>query len=241
MAIFGRRKKENAHPFCTAVVPAAGTASRMGGRDKVMELLAGVPVLIRTLQTLDQCPRIDAVVVVTREDLIVPVSQLCREYGVEKVRAVIKGGATRTESVYRGLEQMPPETRLAAIHDGARPLVPQEVLEEVLRVGAETKAAAPAVPVKDTIKRAEQGLVTDTPDRSTLFAVQTPQVFDADLIRGALWKAMEEGWPLTDDCSAAERMGMRVALTHGSEENLKLTTPIDFAFAEAILEWREPI
>lgn len=233
------RKRERDHPFCTAVVPAAGSASRMLGRDKLMEPLAGIPVLARTLMALDECPLIDEIVVVAREDLIVPVSQLCREYEIGKVSKVVKGGETRTESVAIGLANSAPEAELAAIHDGARPLVSQQVLSAVLCKAAEFHAAAPAVPLKDTVKRAQHHLVAETPDRSELFAVQTPQVFACDLIKGALKRAVEEKWTLTDDCSAVERLGMSVALTEGAEENIKLTTPIDFALAEAILEWRE--
>ena len=126
-----------------------------------------------------------------------------------------------------------------AIHDGARPLLPPDVLEEVLHRAAQTGAAAPAVPITDTVKRSENGLAVETVDRSTLFAVQTPQVFQADLIRAAVQKALEDGEVLTDDCAAVERLGMKVSLTRGSRENLKLTTPFDLIVGEAILDARE--
>lgn len=234
-----KRKQERDHPFCTAVVPAAGSASRMLGRDKLMEPLAGIPVLARTLMALNECPLIDEIVVVTREDLIVPVSQLCREFDIDKAARVVKGGESRTESVAIGLANSAPETELAAIHDGARPLVSQTVLSEVLTKAAEFHAAAPAIPLKDTVKRGRHHLVEETPDRSELFAVQTPQVFECSLIKGAVKRALDEHWTLTDDCSAVERLGMSVALTQGAEENIKLTTPVDFALAEAILAWQE--
>jgi 2-C-methyl-D-erythritol 4-phosphate cytidylyltransferase len=234
-----KQRKQDAHPFCTAIVPAAGSAVRMEGRDKVMEPLAGIPVLARTLQALDACPLIDEIVVVTREDLIVPVGQLCQDYEIKKASKVVRGGASRTESVCFGLREISPKAELVAVHDGARPLVSREVLEAVLARGASTGAAAPAIPVKDTIKRAQYHLVTETPDRSELFAVQTPQVFEPVLLSGALKRALEDGWNVTDDCSAVEQLGMSVTLTQGSEENIKLTTPIDFALAEAILAWRE--
>ena len=107
----------------------------------------------------------------------------------------------------------------------------------MLRAAAETGAAAPAVPVKDTIKRAEQGVVLETLDRSTLYAVQTPQVFQADFISAALYTCIQEGVELTDDCSAAERMGKQVALVEGAYENIKITTPVDLAIGEALLQW----
>ena len=223
-----------------AVVPAAGSSTRMG-QDKVLLPLDGVPVIIRTLRALDNCPLIDEIVVVTREDLIVPISGLCRDAALSKVRKVVRGGETRTQSVLAGVEELSRSIELAAIHDGARPLVSQKVLEEAIRRAAQCGAAAPAVPVKDTVKVARDGLVESTPDLSVLYAVQTPQVFQRDLIRGALTKALEADAALTDDCSAVERLGIGVALTQGDYCNLKLTTPEDVAMAEALLAWREEI
>ena len=211
------------------------------GQDKLLLPLDGVPVIIRTLRALDNCPLIDEIVVVTREDLIVPISGLCRDAALSKVRKVVRGGETRTQSVLAGVEELSRSIELAAIHDGARPLVSQKVLEEVIRRAAQCGAAAPAVPVKDTVKVARDGLVESTPDRSVLYAVQTPQVFQRDLIRGALTKALEADAALTDDCSAVERLGIGVALTQGDYCNLKLTTPEDVAMAEALLAWREEV
>ena len=223
---------------CAAVVPAAGSSTRMQGQDKVLLPLGGVPLLIRTLRALDACPGISEIIVVTREDQIVPISQLCQESGLSKIKCVVVGGATRAESVLRGIQEVSSEMELIAIHDGARPLVSQQVLDCVLRKAQEHGAAAPAVPVKDTIKQAVDGVVERTPDRTRLFAVQTPQVFDHDLILGALTKALEEGAELTDDCSAVERLGMKVCLTEGDYANLKVTTPEDLILAEALLDWR---
>ena len=236
--LFHRDRPESLR--CGAVVPAAGSSTRMG-QDKVLLPLDGVPVIIRTLRALDNCPLIGEIVVVTREDLIVPISGLCRDAALSKVRKVVRGGETRTQSVLAGVEELSRSIELAAIHDGARPLVCQKVLEEVIRRAAQCGAAAPAVPVKDTVRVARDGLVESTPDRSVLYAVQTPQVFQRDLIRGALTKALEADAALTDDCSAVERLGIGVALTQGDYCNLKLTTPEDVAMAEALLAWREEI
>ena len=233
-----KRNREQ-QAFCTAVVPAAGSSTRMGGQDKILLTLGDVPVLMHTLRALDSCPRILEIVVVTREDLIVPIGQLCRDAGLSKVRKVIVGGATRTHSVLAGLGELPSGAELVAIHDGARPLVSQEVLETVIFRAAECGAAAPAVPVKDTIKRARDSLVEATLERSELFAVQTPQVFQVDLIKAALVKALEDGAALTDDCGAVERLGIGVSLTQGDYCNLKITTPEDLAVAEALFAWRE--
>ena len=231
------RRKELKRQPCTVIVPAAGSSTRMG-TDKVLMPLDGIPVLIRTLQILERCPEVTEIIVVTREDLIVPVSQLCRDAGLNRVHKIIRGGATRAESVLAGIREADPGAELIAIHDAARPLVTEEIIAETIRTASKRGAAAPAVPVKDTIKRAVDGVVQETPNRAELFAVQTPQVFEHGLILGALEKAVEEGAPITDDCSAVERLGMPVVLTEGSYENIKLTTREDVVMAEAILERR---
>lgn len=230
-------KKEKKELTCTAIVPAAGRSNRMG-EDKVLLPLGEVPVLIRTLRALEECAYITEIIVATREDLMVPVAQLCKDAALTKVRKVVLGGETRTASVLAGLREADPNTELVAIHDAARPLVTGEIIEETILKAAQCGAAAPAVPVKDTIKQAVHGVVTSTLDRSELFAVQTPQVFEHGLILGALEKAMTDGAELTDDCSAVERLGMSVCLTVGSYENIKLTTPSDLAVAAEILEGR---
>ncbi|MGN8897385.1 2-C-methyl-D-erythritol 4-phosphate cytidylyltransferase [Flavonifractor sp. HCP28S3_F3] len=224
---------------CAAVVPAAGSSTRMAGRDKILLPLGDQPVLVHTLRALELCPHITEIVVVTRRDLIVPIGQLCRDCGFQKVTKVIPGGETRTQSVLNGVSEVSKDAELIAIHDGARPLVTQSLLDAVIARASQCGAAAPAVPVKDTIKRAKDGVVSATLDRSELFAVQTPQVFQADLIRTALARAMEEGAELTDDCGAVERLGIGVALTQGDYRNLKVTTPEDMAMAEALLEWED--
>ena len=240
MSLFGRKRKGPQAPGCAMVVVAAGSSQRMG-QDKMFLELDGRPVLAHTLAALEASDRVEEIVVVTREDLIVPISGLCRDAALSKVRKVVRGGDTRTRSVLAGVEELSRSIELAAIHDGARPLVSQQVLEEVIRRAAQCGAAAPAVPVKDTVKVARDGLVESTPDRSVLYAVQTPQVFQRDLIRGALTKALEAEAALTDDCSAVERLGIGVALTQGDYCNLKLTTPEDIAMAEAQLAWREDL
>ena len=235
--LFGRKKERG--PRCAAVVAAAGSSTRMGGEDKLLLPLGEQPVLVHTLRALELCPHISEIVVVTRRESIVPVGQLCRDCGFQKVTKVIPGGATRTESVLSGVRETGDRADLIAIHDGARPLVSQTLLESVITRAAQCGAAAPAVPVKDTVKRARDGVVTETLERSELYAVQTPQVFQADLIRGALERALEERAVLTDDCSAVERLGVGVALTEGDYRNLKITTPEDLAAAGAFLEQEE--
>lgn len=220
--------------YCGAVIVAAGSASRMGGIDKVMAELDGEPMICRTVRAFQNCDAIKEIVIVTREDLIVPISDLCREYA--KVKAVVVGGSSRQESVSMGLNALSDKVKLAAIQDGARPLVTWEVIDRVVRAAHTYGAAAPAIPVKDTIKVVEGGIVKETPERRTLQAVQTPQVFDYDLIRGALKKAKEDEAEVTDDCSAVERLGMAVKIVEGDERNIKVTTPMDLKIAKMLLE-----
>lgn len=219
---------------CGAVIVAAGSASRMGGIDKVMAPLGGEPMIVKTVRAFQNCEAVGEIVVVTRQDLVAPIQELCRE--MDKVRAVVTGGASRQESVWLGLNAFSEKIQLAAVHDGARPLISWELIDRTVRAANSYGAAAPAIPVKDTIKVERSGLVESTPDRSRLRAVQTPQVFDFDLLRGALQKAREDGAGVTDDCSAVERLGMKIRLVEGEERNLKVTTPLDLKIAELLLE-----
>ncbi len=219
---------------CGAVIVAAGSASRMGGIDKVMAPLRGEAVILRTVRAFQETDAIREIVIVTREDLIMPVSDLCA--GLDKVKAVVVGGGSRQESVWLGLNALSKGMELAAIQDGARPLVTPVLIDRTVRAAHSYGAAAPAIPVKDTIKVEKSGLIESTPDRSTLRAVQTPQVFDFDLLRGALQKARNDGAEVTDDCSAVERLGMKIRLVEGEERNLKVTTPLDLKIAELLLE-----
>lgn len=239
MSLFGRKRKQPQQPGCAMVVVAAGSSQRMG-QDKMLLELEGRPVLAHTLLALEGSHRVDEVVVVTREDLVGTVATLCRDMGLQKVKTVVRGGATRVESARLGTLEVSQEAKLIGIHDGARPFVSSQVMEQVVDKAHQTGAAAPAIPVQDTIKVAVNGVVEHTPDRATLFAVQTPQVFDADLIRGALAKALQDNAPITDDCSAVERLGMPVSLVEGDRSNIKLTTPADLAVARVILEgWNQ--
>lgn len=222
---------------CAAIIVAAGSARRMEGIDKTMTPIGGVPMILRTAQAVAESDLIDTIIIVTRKDLVPSVTTLCSK--VKKLSRVISGGESRTESVQKGLEALPKGTQLVAIHDGARPLVRVEVIDEAISAAREMGAAAPAVAVHDTIKQAKVGMVQGTPDRRELFAVQTPQVFWVEKITAALQKASEKGLSLTDDCSALEAAGQPVRLTRGSVENMKITTPVDIALAEAILQWRK--
>ena len=220
--------------YCGAVIVAAGTASRMGGIDKVMAELDGEPMILRTVRTFQNCDAIKEIVVVTREDLILPIMRLCASF--DKVKAVVCGGDSRQASVQQGLNALSSKVKLVAVQDGARPLITNEVIDRTVRAAHSYGAAAPAIPVKDTIKVVVGGVAKETPDRAKLQAVQTPQVFDMDLLRGALKKAKEDGAAVTDDCSAVERLGMSIKIVEGDERNIKVTTPMDLKIAKLLLE-----
>ena len=219
---------------CGAVILAAGSASRMGGIDKVMAELDGKPMIARTVRAFQECDAVSEIVIVTREDLILPITGLCK--ACPKVTAVVAGGKSRQESVGKGLNALSKDVKLAAVHDGARPLITWQLIDWVIRAANTYGAAAPAIPVKDTIKTVEGGVVVNTPERSKLRAVQTPQVFDIDLLKGALLKAWQDGAEVTDDCSAVERLGMKVKIVEGDEKNIKVTTPMDLRIARMLLE-----
>ena len=228
-----------AKPRCTAIIAAAGSSRRMAGENKLLLPIGGKPVLAHTLQAVDAAASIGEIVIAAREEDLVTYAELCKTWGVTKPVKVVVGGATREESVLRAAMEASEEADLLAVQDGARPFVTPELIDAVVELARVRFAAAPALPVKDTIKLADDGVVRETPDRARLYAMQTPQVFDAQLLRAALRSAIDAGAVLTDDCSAIERLGKEVYLTDGIEENIKITTPLDMVLAEAIWERRE--
>lgn len=220
--------------YCGAVIVAAGNASRMGGIDKVMAPLRGKPLITHTVSAFQNCDAIKEIVVVTREDQLAEITAFCTAF--PKVTAVVAGGKDRPESVEAGIAALSKKVKLVAVQDGARPLITGKVIDSTVRAAHTYGAAAPAIPVKDTIKVVRGGVVAETPDRSTLQAVQTPQVFDKDLLCGALQKAKQDKVAITDDCSAVEHMGMSVKIVEGDERNIKVTTPMDLKIAELLME-----
>lgn len=237
---FFKKRKDARRPRCASLVAAAGSSTRMGGINKLLQPLDGIPVLIRTLQALQAAQRVDEIIVATRECDLVEIADLCRTYGISKCKKVIRGGESRAHSVMLAALEASEGTELLAVQDGARPLVTPALIDAVIHAAERCGAAAPAVAVNDTIKEADSsGIVVRTLERSALRAVQTPQVFSADLLKGALQSALEQQIPITDDCSAVERLGKEVLLIEGEESNLKITTPGDLILAEAILQARE--
>ncbi|MBR3848593.1 MAG: 2-C-methyl-D-erythritol 4-phosphate cytidylyltransferase [Oscillospiraceae bacterium] len=228
-------KNENRRKSCVAILPAAGSSSRMKAvGNKLFCEICGTSVIVLTLKALQKSPFIDEIIIPTREDMIDDIKNLVRQNNITKVSAVIPGGKTRTESVLNGVLHAKGRFDLVAIHDAARPFVSQEIIEKTVLAASRFNAAAPGVPVKDTIKDAEGGIIKKTVPRDTLFGIQTPQIFDTDIITSALVKATRDNTPITDDCSAVESLGMRVIITNGDYFNIKITTPEDLIFGEAI-------
>lgn len=223
--------------YCGAVIVAAGSASRMEGIDKALALLGGEPVIVQTVKAFQNCPAIEEIVIVTRQDLLERIADLAAPYA--KVKAVVVGGADRVQSVLCGLQALSEKVQLVAIHDGARPLVTPELIVKTVSAADFHGAAAPAIAVKDTIKNVQNHWVCGTPDRSSLRAVQTPQVFCLPDLLTALTQAIKDGAAITDDCSALERMGIPVYLVDGQENNIKITTPMDLKVAQMLWEERQ--
>lgn len=241
MKLFRKSRREEPKCFCAAVVPAAGSSTRMAGVNKMFLELDGVPVLARTLMALEACENINEIVISTKDTDIPAVGSLCKEYGISKATKIVCGGATRAESVYNGVREVSSEAELIAVHDGARPFITPQLVSEVIKSAREHHAAAPGVKVKDTVKVVKNGRVIDTPNRETLFAIQTPQIFDADLLKGALANAVNKNLAVTDDCMAVEALGAEVWIVNGSYDNIKITTPEDIYAGMAILQREESL
>jgi 2-C-methyl-D-erythritol 4-phosphate cytidylyltransferase len=216
-----------------AVLAAAGSGERLGGkRPKAFANLAGRPLVAESIDRLDASPWIEAMVVVAPADWEEPTILLAEELGAGSLRAVVTGGATRTDSVRAGLAEVPADTAVVIVHDAARPLLPDEVVERVVTALVEGwDAAVPALPLADTVKRGEGEAVAETVDRTGLHAVQTPQAFVTEALRRALAGAGEA----TDCAGLVEASGGRVRLVDGDRRLLKVTTPADLAFVETLL------
>ena len=231
-----KNKKEK--PSCSAVIVAAGSSQRMGS-DKIMMKLGAMPVLARTVLAFENNENVDEIIIVTKTEKLEEIADMCFKNGLHKVKQVVSGGATRMESALAGVSACRHGAELIAIHDGARPLVSQELITRTIEAARAYRAAVPAVASTDTLKIVdERGFITGTLDRSVTRRVQTPQVFEADLIKGALTKAVELKLTLTDDCSAMDMMGVKTITVEGEPANIKITTPEDMVTAKAIVEDR---
>jgi len=215
-----------------AIIAAAGRGRRFGEGDKLFAPLAGRPLIAHTLMAFEVCRAVDTVVLVLAEENLERGRGLVASAGFDKVAAICPGGSRRQDSVRMGLETLP-ECRWLVVHDGARPLVTAALIEAGLAAAAETGAATAAVPLADTLKEAgEDGLVRRTLDRRNLWAAQTPQVFEYELLREAHRLAKDDA---TDDAALVEALGRQVKVFPGSPRNLKVTTAADLALAQALV------
>ncbi len=223
-----------------AIVLGGGSGQRMGaGVNKVLLPLRGVPAIVRSVAPFSGLCK--GAVVVARAEEVDDMRAMLRRFGLSRfVLAVVPGGDTRQASVKNGMDALPGDAEAILVHDGARCLVTEAVIRRVLESVEAKGSGVAAVPVTDTVKRADgEGLVQETLNREELYAMQTPQGFAAADLLAAHEKAAREGYLATDDAALVEAFGKPVYLTEGSRENLKLTTPVDLAFAQAILQDRE--
>lgn len=222
----------------TVVIPAAGKGKRMNaGKNKLLLELDGRPLVVHTLSVFEKDPDCEEIVVVANSEEKETIRSLTSRYGISKVRQIVSGGAERQNSVYEGLKACGDEG-IVLIHDGARPFVTMSLIHRLTLEAEENGAAIPAVPLKDTVKRAENGMVKETLERSSLWAVQTPQAFRLSLIKKAHELAAADGLAATDDAALLEHVGFPVSIVSSDFDNIKITTPDDLVTARAILEKR---
>jgi len=222
---------------CSAVIAAAGQGERMGtGANKMFMTMLDKPLVFYTLRAFEQCDSVDEIVIVTREEDIMPMRDIVEDFRLDKVSKIVAGGDTRQRSVRRGIDEINESAEIVLIHDGARPFVTNEELENLIAETCVIGACALGTKVKDTIKRVDgENIIVETPTRDNLRAVATPQAFNAAMIKEAHRRAEAEGFCGTDDCALAERLGVKVKIIECSYNNIKITTPEDIYVGEKIL------
>ena len=234
--MLGKRRKKTDLPAVCAVIVAAGSSRRMGGENKLLLEIDGVPVLARTLSAFQKCAAIRDIVLVCREQDIMPYTELAKAFSIDKLCTVTRGGETRTESVLAGITAAPENAVLVAVHDGARPLISPDLIAHTiatLKGNIDCDGAVVAHPAVDTLKVVENGVIVGTPDRRVFWNAQTPQVFRAGIYRRAHASALSDGFMGTDDSSLIERLGGRVLVVEGKRDNIKLTVPEDYLMLAA--------
>lgn len=226
----------------SAIIPASGQGKRLGSRtDKAFVDICGIPLIIRTLSVFQECNDITEIILVVRQNYIDKASDLLKQYNITKPAKIVAGGNVRQDSVWNGLSAAAENCDIVVIHDAARPFITSKIISASIKSAAINKAVIAAIPVIDTIKISSDGTSIDsTPDRSNLFAVQTPQTFAIDTIKTAYKSAYNDGYYGTDDASLAERIGIKVKIIEGSYNNIKITTPNDLLTAESILKNGNP-
>ena len=225
-------------PICTAVIVAAGKGKRMGTEiSKQFLPLGGKEILAHTVEKFEKAEKIRDIILVTGEDSLQDVQEMAQEYGWEKIRAIVAGGKERQDSVWNGLQEVSEDTEIVLIHDGVRPFVTEDILNGSIETALEMGGCVAGVPAKDTIKVCNrENIAVATPDRSTLWQIQTPQTFRRERIIKAYEQAKADGFVGTDDASLAEHSGYPVKVIMGSYRNIKITTKEDLLIGEAFLK-----
>lgn len=237
LCFFKSKKKSVKYPKTVAVIAAAGSGSRMKNvcDDKLFYTVEGIPVLARTLMAYNAAETVNKIVVVARRSIVGDVYALAREYGVDKLIAVVPGGESRAESVAAGISELPDDTKFVAVADGDRPFISPFVIDEVSREAYKSGGAAACGEVTDTIKELNaEAKISKTVDRRRLVAMQTPQTFELESYKAALLKMSQGIYAATDDCAVMESMGHTVTPVFSDKFNIKITSPEDLVFAEAI-------
>ena len=219
------------------VIPAAGQGKRMkAGKNKLFLELSGVPIIVYTLRDFDEDPQCTGIILAINPDEEEIFANLIATYKLKKIKQLIPGGTERQQSVYNGIKVIDAETDIVLVHDGARPFIHHTLIKQLTEAAMTHGGAVLAVPVKDTIKKAADNIVVETVERSSLWAVQTPQAFRVPLLTKAHETADSEGFLGTDDASLLERINEPVIIIEGEYDNIKITTQEDLYFAEAILQ-----
>ena len=224
-----------------AVVPAAGLGKRFGpGANKPLQTLGGKELLVWSIEVLSAVSDISEIIPVLKAEDMEHGKRIFDEYGLSKIKRIAPGGRERQDSVFNGLQLIEDRSSVVLIHDGVRPLIEKALIEaalkELFEQSVEPGLKGPdgvvlGVPVKDTIKEADGGIITKTLKRGSLWAIQTPQIFPYNIISSAYSKAMKEGFYSTDDSALVERYGGRIRIATGSYRNIKITTPDDLVYA----------
>jgi 2-C-methyl-D-erythritol 4-phosphate cytidylyltransferase len=222
----------------SAIVVAGGEGIRMGG-PKLFIKIGNLPMVIRTCKVFERTPQILEVILVVPKNAVNRAKAEVRSYSLKKVRRVVAGGPDRQASVYNGLKEISPDCEYVLIHDGARPLILEQMISGLISKVKGFDGVILAVPISDTVKEARKGSIVRTLNRDSLWAVQTPQAFRASILKEAHEVSKKNGYKATDDSSLVERLGFKVRIRTGSYENIKITTPVDVKIAESILTDRQ--
>lgn len=223
----------------SVIIAAAGSASRMNGIPKQIAELMGKPVIAYSMEIFENMPEVAEIIVSAKEEHIDKILETGKKYNISKLKKVVCGGDTRQQSVTAALKEVSRDTGYIAVHDAARPLIKEEYIRRCIHDASVFGGAALGVPVKDTLKVVEDGLISDTPDRSRLYITQTPQIFKKVHYYAGVNFAAEHELDFTDDCQLVEAIGVKLCMSPSDYCNIKLTTPEDFAVAEAFLRMQD--